>query len=106
MNCTVKEYHLCWNGGLLRPEPTEEVIQEIAEYKGITYEIAAKYFNQECSCGKKVNKKDEVAMNLKLLGRKVEKLMCKKCLMNYLGIDKETWKRYVEDFKISGCELF
>lgn len=106
LNCTIKEYHTNWNGGVVRLEPTKEVIEEFAKYKGITYDLAKKYFNQECNCGKKVTKKDEVAMNLKLLGRKIEKFMCKKCLMEYLNIDKETWKKYIEDFKKSGCDLF
>lgn len=106
LNCTLKEYHICWNGGVLRPEPTNEVINELAEYKNLSYEVAEKYFNKVCNCGKKVNKKDEIAMNLKFLGRSIDEFMCKKCLMNYLGIDKNNWKQYVKDFKSSGCELF
>lgn len=107
LNCTLKEYHTCWNGGLLRPEPTEKVIQELADHKGIDFEVAKKYFNRNCKiCGKKVNKNDEIAMNLKLLGRGVNSYFCKKHLMEYLNINKEQWKMYVEDFKKSGCELF
>lgn len=107
LNCTLKEYHTCWNGGLLRPEPTEKVIQELADHKGIDFEVAKKYFNRNCKiCGKKVNKNDEIAMNLKLLGRGVNSYFCKKHLMEYLDINKEQWKMYVEDFKKSGCELF
>ena len=97
---------MCWNGGLLREEPTVEVINELAEYKGIPYEIAEKYFNKMCGCGKKVNKNDEIAMNLKMIGRNIDKLMCKKCLMKYFEIDKSQWNTYVKDFKKSGCELF
>lgn len=107
LNCTINEYHTCWNGGLLREQPTEEVIKEFAEYKGINYETAKKYFNHTCKiCNKNVNSKDEIAMNLKLLGRNINTYLCKKHLMEFLGIDKEQWDRYVKEFKESGCSLF
>ena len=107
LNCTINEYHTCWNGGLLREQPTEEVIKEFAEYKGIDYETAKKYFNHTCKiCNKKVNKKDEIAMNLKLLGRNINTYLCKKHLMEFLDIDKEQWDRYIKEFKESGCSLF
>ena len=107
LNCTINEYHTCWNGGLLREQPTEEVIKEFAEYKGIDYETAKKYFNHTCKiCNKNVNKKDEIAMNLKLLGRNIDTYYCKKHLMEFLGINKEQWDRYVKEFKESGCSLF
>jgi len=107
LNCTISEYHTCWNGGLLRNEPTEEVIKEFAKYKGIDYEIAKKYFNHTCKiCNKNVNKKDEIAMNLKILGRNIDTYYCKKHLMEFLDIDKEQWDRYIKEFKESGCSLF
>ena len=107
LNCTLEEYHTCWNGGLLRTEPTEEVIKEFAEYKGLDIEIAKKYFNHTCKiCNKKVNKKDEIAMNLKLLGRNIDTYYCKKHLMEFLDINKEQWNKYVKEFKESGCSLF
>jgi len=107
LNCTINEYHTCWNGGLLREQPTEEVIKEFAEYKGIDYEAAKKYFNHTCKiCNKKVNKKDEIAMNLKLLGRNINTYLCKKHLMEFLDINKEQWDRYIKEFKESGCSLF
>jgi len=107
LNCTTKEYHLCWNGGLLRPEPTQEVIQEIADHKGIELSVAEKYFNHTCKvCNKKVNKNNEIAMNLKLLGRNIEEYFCKKHLMEFMNIDKTQWNTYVKDFKMQGCDLF
>ena len=53
LNCTVKEYHSCWNGGLLRTEPTNEVIKELMDYKGLSgYHVAEQYFNKTCcKCG-------------------------------------------------------
>lgn len=107
LNCTAKEYHTCWNGGLLRPEPTQEVIQELADHKGIEFNVAEKYFNHTCKvCDKKVNKNNEIAMNLKLLGRGVNEYYCKKHLIQFLEIDKTQWDAYIKDFKRAGCDLF
>lgn len=107
LNCTLEEYHTNWNGGLVRKEPTKEVIEEFAKYKGLDYEIAKKYFNHICEqCGKKVNKKDVIAMNVKFLGRNTNKFYCKKHLMELLSINKEKWGEYINDFKKQGCDLF
>lgn len=108
VNCTLAEYHSCWNGGLLRPEPTEEVIREMMEYKGITdYEVAKQYFNKTCvECGKNVRQNDVLAMNMKYHGRNVTEFKCKKCLMKELNMSKEEWSKKVEDFKSQGCNLF
>lgn len=107
-NCTLAEYHSCWNGGLLRPEPTEEVIREMMEHKGITdYEIAKQYSNKTCvECGKNVRQNDVLAMNMKYHGRNVTDFKCKKCLMKELNMSKEDWDKKVEDFKNQGCSLF
>ena len=51
-------------------------------------------------------KKDEIAMNLKLMGREVNQFKCKKCLIKDLNLTKEDWSKYIEDFKIQGCNLF
>lgn len=108
VNCTLSEYHSCWNGGLLRPEPTDEVIREMMNYKGITdYNVAKQYFNKTCSeCGKNVRQNDVLAMNMKYHGRNVTEFKCKKCLMNELDMSKEEWSKKVEDFKNQGCNLF
>ena len=76
LNCTREEYHYNWNGGLVRKEPTLEVIKEFAEHKGLeSIEIASQYFNKYCcectskdGSPRKIFHKDEIAMNLKLLG--------------------------------------
>ena len=107
LNCTVEEYPLCWNGGAIRPEPTEEAIQECAEYKKIDIAVARRYFNKTCdSCGNKITKNDVIAMNMKLLGRDVTKFKCKKCLRKFLNISVIKWKEYISDFKTSECNLF
>lgn len=105
MNCTKEEYHLCWNGTVYREEPTEEVIAEFAEHKGIDIEIARKYFNKVCHCGKKV-KKDEVALSMKYFGRNTTKFMCYKHLSESLGVSRKELKERVQDFKRDGCSLF
>jgi 3'-phosphoadenosine 5'-phosphosulfate sulfotransferase (PAPS reductase)/FAD synthetase len=115
MNCTLKEYlQVAWNGGTYRKEPTQEVIQEFAKFKGITYEVAEKYFQRTCSnyCKNKmgniaaIKDKDVLAMNLKMFGRSINKFMCKKCLMKMFEWDKDAWNKKVLEFKQSGCDLF
>lgn len=109
VNCTLAEYiQNGWNGTLYRPEPTEEVINEFMEYKGITdRNIALQYFNKTCcECGKNVRQNDVLAMNLKMNGRNTNKIYCKKCLMKELGMSKEEWDNNVADFKAQGCKLF
>ena len=49
MNCTIDEYILkAWTGGVYRPEPTDDVIQEYAQYNELDENIAEKYFNRYC----------------------------------------------------------
>ena len=55
---------------------------------------------------KKVSKKNEVAMNLKLFGRNINKFYCKKCLMKEMKWNKEQWDKEVDKFKQQGCSLF
>lgn len=108
LNCTQKEYHTNWNGGLVRKEPTQEVIEEFCEYKGFdNIKLAEQYFSKDCiDCGKSVRKKDEIAMNLKLIGRGINKFRCKKCLMKDMNWTKEEWDNQINRFKESGCTLF
>lgn len=115
MNCTLKEYlQVAWNGGVFRKEPTPEVIQEFADYKGITYEVAEKYFVRYCMNGCKnkrgnilaVKDLDVLAMNMKMFGRNINQFKCKKCLMKEFGWTKEDWNNRVEEFKKMGCDLF
>lgn len=106
MNCTKEEYMMNWNGGQVRDNATNEVIDEFANYKGIDRNVAERYFSKTCDCGKKVNKNEIVAMNLKLFGRNTTTFKCKKCLQKYLSISDEKWKSMVLDFKEQGCKLF
>lgn len=106
MNCTQSEYHSCWNGGTLRKEPTQEVIEQYAKRNGIDINIAEKYFNHTCECGKRIKSKEVLAMNMKFNGRNTNKFFCKKCLSKELNLDKDQWNHYVESFKQQGCDLF
>lgn len=116
MNCTIAEYHLNWNGGQVRKQPTQEVLDEFMKYKGLTdINLAKQYFDKTCCKTenhknkiKKVHSKNEVAMNLKLFGRNLDnnKFMCKHCLMKEMNWTKDDWDREVEKFKAQGCELF
>jgi len=109
LNCTRDEYvNGAWNGGLLRPEPTEEVVTEFMEHKGLdNYDTALQYFNKTCEvCGRNVRQNDVLAMNLKLLGRTTNKIYCKKHLKELNGMSNKDWNNTVADFKRQGCALF
>lgn len=109
LNCTLGEFKHkgAWKGGQYRPEPTQEVIDEFAEYKGLDKDVAIKYFNKTCrKCRKNVRQKDVIAMNLKMLGRGTDGVYCKKHLQERLNINNKTWNEYIEDFKSQGCNLF
>lgn len=107
LNCTIKEYETNWNGGLVRKEPTEEVIQEFADYKGFSYDLAEKYFNNTChECERSIRDKDIIAMNMKFSGRNCEHIYCKKHLKEKLGMTTDQWLKYIEDFNKSDCDLF
>lgn len=108
LNCTQMEYHKCWNGGLYREEPTEEVVDEFMRYKGLKdRDVAMQYFNKTCcECGKNVRQSDVLAMNLKFFATDTSRIYCKKHLMKRLNIDIEKYDEYVKDFKEQGCKLF
>lgn len=107
MNCTEKEYHICWNGGRLRDEPTKEVISQFAKRNGLNIEVAQNYFNHTCKeCGKKIKDKNTLAMNMKFNGRNIQDMYCKKHLKEKLKLTEEDWDNYIKQFKNQGCELF
>ena len=95
---------------LTTKKATPERIKELAELKGISEEMAVKYFKKECSCGKKLNP-TEIAMFLKLTGRYENQednrqYLCKKCLSEFLGITTKEYKEKAIEFTQGGCELF
>lgn len=107
MNCTLEEYMYSWCGGIVRKEPTKEVIKEFAEYNNLNIDVAENFFSKKCKCcDKKIKSKEVLGMNMKFLGRNIEEFMCKKHLKEFLKIDNHKWDEYVKSFKSSGCELF
>lgn len=113
LNCTQEEYHQCWNGGLLRAEPTSEVIEEFMKHRGLdSTETAMQYFNKRCSvcmgkaATKNIRDKDTLGMNLKMFGRATEDFLCKKHLMEKFAWTEENWGNQIADFKAQGCKLF
>ena len=103
-NATSKEYELTTK------KATDERVKELAELKGISEDLARKYFKKECSCGKKLNP-GEVAMFLKLTGRyenqeDARQYLCKKCLSEKLGMTTKEYKEKMIEFTNQGCELF
>lgn len=107
MNCTEQEYLTCWNGGRLREDPTDEVIQQFAERNDLDVEIAKRYFGHKCEeCEKKIKDKDTIGMNMKFRGRKIQNMYCKKHLKEKLGLTEDDWNNFVKRFKDEGCELF
>jgi len=107
LNCTQQEYHIAWNGGVYRTDPTKEVIEQFANRNNLDIEIATKYFSHRCEiCDKRVKSKEVIAMNLKYNGRNTNKFYCKKDLMKILGINEEQWENNVNEFKSQDCVLF
>ena len=107
MNCTEKEYHMCWNGGRLRDEPTSEVIEQFAERNNLDVNVAKNYFSHACKeCNKKIKDKNTLAMNMKFNGRNIQDMYCKKHLKEKLNLTEDDWNNYIKQFKNQGCELF
>ena len=94
---------------LLTKSPTPNNIQNFAKFKGISYELAEKYFNRKCECGKRLNV-TEVGMFLKLFGRfegidDNRQYLCRKCMCEKLGITKEQYLNKIREFRNDGCPL-
>lgn len=107
MNCTEEEYLTCWNGGILRPEPTEEVIRQFAIRNNLDIDVARNYFGHTCKeCGKKIKHKNVIGMNMKFNGRDIHEMYCEKHLKEKLNISNEEWDKLIETFKSQGCDLF
>lgn len=107
MNCTEEEYLTCWNGGVLRENPTEEVVEQFANRNNLDIEVAKNYFCHNCEeCGKKIKNKEVIGMNMKFGSRKMENMYCKKHLKEHLGLSEDEWVVMVHTFKSNGCDLF
>ena len=58
-----------------------------------------------CSCNACITK-DDIGANKKLISKNVKKFLCVECLADYLGIDPETLRDKINQFKEEGCVLF
>lgn len=58
------------------------------------------------ACGKKQLSKDELGLNIKMIGREIKQFYCLECFAAYLDVTAEELLTKIEDFKIQGCELF
>lgn len=106
LNCTLKEYHMNWNGTGVREEATEEVIQEFAQMHNLEIDLARKYFNKRCMCCDKKLKKNDIALSMKFYGRHIEKFRCGKCIGKEFDLTNKQIKEKIEEFKSQGCNLF
>ena len=97
---TSKEYEI------IKCKPTPNKIKELAKLKGISEELAGKFFVKKCvCCGDKVNTTD-IAMSFKILGRDSSKVHCEKCLKQNLNLSKKQYSQLSVKFREEGCELF
>ena len=58
------------------------------------------------SCGKESLSKDEIGINLKLIGDDIKHFYCLECLADYLGASEQDILDKIEEFKGEGCKLF
>lgn len=118
MGYSVDEFiHGAWKSArskdmeFLDKKPTKENIHEYAEYKGLSDEMAAKFWNRECrECGKKA---PPVAMSMfyRLYGRKEgepdnRKPICVGCFCKQNNITRKQFYEMALRFKEEGCTLF
>lgn len=95
---------------IITKKATPERIKELADLKGISEEMASKFFVKKCSCGRKLNP-DEKAMFYKLFGRYEGKednraVLCKDCVCKKFGWFKREYADKIKEFRESGCNLF
>lgn len=90
--------------------PTKENVHALAELKGISDEMAEKYFRKTCSCRKKLNP-TEIAMFYKTQGcmegeEDNRTVLCQKCLCELNGWSKREYLDKANEFRDGGCNLF
>ena len=92
---------------IITKSPTEKNVKELAEVKGISEELAKKYFKKKCDCGKSLNP-TEISMSLKFYGRNITEgsMQCKKCFCKANGMKKDEYNERIIEFTDQGCNLF
>jgi hypothetical protein len=58
------------------------------------------------ACGEESLAKDEVGINIKMLGDKIKQYYCLDCLADYLDVTTGELLAKIEEFKEQGCKLF
>lgn len=58
------------------------------------------------SCGKSELSKDEIGINLKLIGENINNFYCLDCLADVLDVSAQDILDKIEEFKEEGCTLF
>lgn len=96
---------------IIGSKPTKERVQKLAEIKGISEDMAKKYFQKVCICGKKISSPTEIAMFYKLKGRLENQddnrpVLCKKCLCQELDLTGKQYDKMAREFREDGCNLF
>ena len=102
---------ISFEGELISLTPTKERVQKLAERKGISEEMAMKYFKRTCKeCESKLNP-DEIGMNYKLYGRfegmeDNRELYCKSCLCERENWTPKQYQQMLWSFREQKCNLF
>jgi len=58
------------------------------------------------ACGKAPLSKNEIGINIKLLGEHLTKYYCLPCLSDYLEVSEQDILDKIEEFRDEGCKLF
>lgn len=97
---------------IIQRNPTQQRVEELAKLKGISTNMARKYFQRTCrTCGKKLNP-TEIAFFYKTEGREEDnpndarEIQCRKCYCAEHKITSRQYTQMVLDFVDSGCNLF
>ena len=102
-NVTIDDY---LNNQSISPYPSEECVDEFAEYNGMTFDVAMRFFNQYCAeCEKHITTKSEIGINLKY-SNNPKQIYCKDCFKKKYHFSDEDYQKRIEIFKDQDCVLF
>ena len=91
---------------ILNRKQNDNDIEYLAYLKGCSEDVARKFYNKECECGKKLNPK-ETGMYFKTIGmHECNYCLCKNCLCEKLCIDKREYNKIAMQYMNEGCNLF
>lgn len=91
---------------IISKKATPKRVKELAELKGISEELAKKFFVGSCvKCGGKINP-TEIAMSFKTFGRDSSKAICKDCYTETLEITNDEYSAMNRRYLDEGCQLF